>query len=71
MEKTFTVKGMTCNHCVMHVTEALRKVEGVTDARVDLEHGKATVEADDSVTDQALRDAVAAAGYKAKFGLFR
>lgn len=37
MEKTFTVKGMTCMNCANHVKEALLKVDGVTSAKVDLE----------------------------------
>lgn len=29
MTKTLHIKGMTCNHCVMHVTKALEGVAGV------------------------------------------
>ena len=54
MEKTFTVKGMTCMNCANHVKEALLKVDGVTSAKVDLEQKKATIEADSTVTDKAL-----------------
>lgn len=63
MEKTFTVKGMTCMNCANHVKEALLKVDGVTSAKVDLEQKKATIEADSTVTDKALKDAVSDAGY--------
>ena len=56
MEKTFTVKGMTCMNCANHVKEALLKVDGVTSAKVDLEQKKATIEADSTVTDKALKD---------------
>lgn len=69
--KTFTVKGMTCMNCANHVKEALLKVDGVTSAKVDLEQKKATIEADSTVTDKALKDAVSDAGYKAKFGFFK
>ena len=69
MEKTFTVKGMTCMNCANHVKEALLKVDGVTSAKVDLEQKKATIEADSTVTDK--KDAVSDAGYKAKFGFFK
>ena len=51
--------------------EALLKVDGVTSAKVDLEQKKATIEADSTVTDKALKDAVSDAGYKAKFGFFK
>ena len=40
---TFDVKGMTCDNCVRHVTEAIRRVPGVTDARVDLTANSAQV----------------------------
>ena len=46
MSKTlvFDVKGMTCDNCVHHVTEAAKGVPGVTAAQVDLESGTAKVE---------------------------
>ena len=46
MAKTllFDVKGMTCDNCVHHVTEAAKGVQGVTDAKVDLARNTAKVE---------------------------
>jgi copper chaperone len=38
------VTGMTCNHCVMAVTEALKTVDGVQKVGVNLQKGEATVE---------------------------
>jgi copper chaperone CopZ len=40
------ITGMTCDHCVAHVTRALKEVAGVTRARVDLASGEAEVEYD-------------------------
>ncbi|MEA4953945.1 MAG: heavy metal translocating P-type ATPase [Pseudoflavonifractor sp.] len=60
MEKKLTIEGMMCQHCVAHVTEALTKLDGVT-ATVDLETKTATVTGD--ATDEALKQAVANAGY--------
>ncbi len=57
------ISGMTCGHCRAAVETALRDVPGVTDANVDLEHGKATVEG--NVQLQSLVDAVEEAGYEA------
>jgi Cu+-exporting ATPase len=57
---------MTCAGCVSHVEKALKKVPGVTDARVNLLAEKATVEGAPSLQDEALVAAVAAAGYAAK-----
>ena len=65
MTKTLNVTGMMCQHCVMHVTKALEGVEGVRSVDVSLEAGTATVEAADSVSDDALVAAVSDAGYEA------
>ena len=37
------VSGMTCSHCAMAVTRALKSVPGVQSAEVSLELGQATV----------------------------
>jgi copper chaperone len=58
------VSGMTCNHCVSHVTEALQAVAGVTGAQVSLERGEAVVEGEADA--QQLVAAVKAAGYEAR-----
>jgi copper chaperone CopZ len=63
MKKVIKVTGMSCKHCVMHVTEALKEVPGVTDAVVSLEQGTATVEVGPSVTDEALVAAIKEVGY--------
>ena len=65
MTKTLNVTGMMCQHCVAHVRKALEGVEGVSSVDVDLEAGTATVEATDSVSDEALVAAVVDAGYEA------
>jgi copper chaperone CopZ len=54
---------MTCQHCVTAVFTALTPVEGITSADVDV--GSVTVEHDGRVTVDALRDAIAVAGYDA------
>ncbi len=65
MTKTLNVTGMMCQHCVAHVRKALEGVDGVSAVDVSLEAGTATVEAADSVTDEALVAAVVDAGYEA------
>ncbi|MCR8907198.1 heavy metal translocating P-type ATPase [Thermophilibacter sp. ET337] len=65
MTKTLNVTGMMCQHCVAHVKKALEGVEGVSSVDVSLEAGTATVEAADSVADEALVAAVVDAGYEA------
>lgn len=63
MRKLLKIEGMSCGHCVMHVQSALEDVPGVKSAKVDLLERSAMVDGDD-LNDQALRGAVADAGYK-------
>ncbi|MDT0645737.1 heavy metal translocating P-type ATPase [Zunongwangia sp. F260] len=44
MKHTYKITGMTCNGCRSHVEEALNKVEGVTNASVNLEKAEAEIE---------------------------
>ncbi len=64
-ELGFGVRGMTCASCVGRVERALRKVEGVERAEVNLATERARVVFDPRATDTAaLLKAVAAAGYE-------
>jgi copper chaperone CopZ len=56
------VGGMTCDDCVVHVTEALKTVPGVQAATVDLASRSATVTASPEVATEALSAAVQATG---------
>jgi copper ion binding protein len=60
---TYTVKGMTCGHCVAAVTEEVGKVEGVKAVEVDLASGAVTVESDGPVDEALFAAAVDEAGY--------
>lgn len=44
MKHEYSISGMTCNGCRSHVEETLSKVEGVTNASVNLEKAEATIE---------------------------
>ncbi|HSB33056.1 MAG TPA: copper ion binding protein [Nitrospirota bacterium] len=64
-KKTLKIQGMTCNHCAMRVSKALKSVPGVQDAQVDLKNGEASVTFDESkVTQENMSKAVVEAGYK-------
>lgn len=43
MEKTLIVQGMTCGHCKMSVEGALKEIDGVSAAEVNLEAGSVDV----------------------------
>ncbi len=65
MTVTLKVQGMSCDHCVMHVTRALEELDGVSEANVSLDKGVAVVEYDDGKTDvAAMKEAVAETGYE-------
>lgn len=58
------VHGMHCASCVGTVEQALRGVEGVRDAYVNLAAERASVEIGDHVSMASLREAVTGAGYR-------
>ena len=64
MEKTITVKGMTCPNCVKHVTKALSGMEGVSDVSVSLEAGTATFTASRDIPAADLAAVLDDAGYE-------
>lgn len=64
MEKTLHVQGMTCGHCKMSVEGALKELDGVSKAEVDLEAGKVDVAFDETkVTAEAMKEAIEDQGY--------
>ena len=60
--RDYTVAGMTCSHCVMAVHEKVSELPTVSAVDVDLSAGRLTV-AGTSLDDEAIRAAVAEAGY--------
>ena len=63
METTYTVNGMTCDHCVLSVREEVEEVDGVATVDVDLASGRMVVSGA-GVDDAAVRSAVEEAGYE-------
>lgn len=61
-QKTYTVTGMTCAHCVASVTEEVGELDGVESVEVVLDSGLVTVSGAE-VSDDAVRAAVEEAGY--------
>lgn len=61
---SWTVTGMTCNHCVSSVTEEVSEVPGVEQVTVDLKSGLLTVTSEQPLDDAAIRAAVEEAGYQ-------
>lgn len=61
---TYTVKGMTCDHCVASVTEELSEVDGVKGVQVDLPTGEVAVTSDHELDHDVVAEAVKEAGYE-------
>ncbi|MEO3800145.1 heavy-metal-associated domain-containing protein [Nonomuraea sp. B1E8] len=61
---TYTVTGMTCDHCVSSVKEEVSEVAGVTSVEVDLAGGLLTVGSDGPVDAAKVAAAVKEAGYE-------
>jgi copper chaperone len=58
------VTGMSCNHCVMAVTKALKALPDVNEVTVDLHKGEAVVEGGAKSAD--LIEAIVDEGYQAE-----
>lgn len=62
--KTLDVRGMTCGHCKISVEGALKGLEGVFAAEVDLNSGKVKVTYDESkVSSENMKEVVEEQGY--------
>lgn len=63
-EATYSVKGMTCDHCVRAVKTEVGKIPGVSSVAVDLGDGRVTVMSDEPVDPGTIREAVEEAGFE-------
>ena len=61
--REYVVSGMTCEHCVMSVTEEVAEIAGVDRVSVHLASGRLKVSGL-QFTDDAVKAAVADAGYE-------
>jgi len=64
MKKVLKVEGMSCEHCKATVEKALKSVDGVENAVVDLKHKSADVTLSKEVKNDVLSKAVTDAGYE-------
>lgn len=64
MAETVKVKGMSCNHCVMSVTKALTKLDGIQNVQVDLPKGEVRFDNRKAVALDKIEKAITDAGYQ-------
>lgn len=55
MKHTYTIIGMTCDHCQNHVQNALNSIKGVKHAEVSLHPAEATIEMDKHIGLEVLQ----------------
>lgn len=66
-KKEFNVVGMHCPSCVTAVELSLKDVDGITDAKADLETGVVEIIFNsDEVSDMDISEAVEEAGFEIK-----
>jgi copper chaperone len=63
-EATYSVTGMTCDHCVRAVEAEIGKIAGVASVTADLAAGQVTLRTTVPVDPAAVRAAVEEAGYE-------
>lgn len=64
METVFDIEGMSCEHCVRAVREALAALPGVKDLRVEV--GRAVVISEGPIDRDAIASAIADEGYRVR-----
>lgn len=64
MQEQFKVEGMTCQHCVRNVREAIEDLDPAAEVSVDLASGRVDVKA--APPRETIRQAIADAGYPAQ-----
>ncbi len=65
MINTIEVSGMSCGHCKAAVEKALSQIPEIREVEVDLNAGRATFEAEDSLDLAKVKSAIEEAGYEA------
>ncbi|EMF0474676.1 copper chaperone CopZ [Enterococcus hirae] len=67
MKQEFSVKGMSCNHCVARIEEAVGRISGVKKVKVQLKKEKAVVKFDEAnVQVTEICQAINELGYQAE-----
>jgi len=64
---TINIEGMSCGHCKKAVEDALKTLDGVSTAEVNLDTNSALIfYEEDKVDEEKIKDIVINAGYEVK-----
>lgn len=58
MKKAFRVEDLDCAYCAAKVEDGIRKIDGVKEVHLSFMTQRLTIEADDDVFDEVMREAV-------------
>ena len=64
MASILKVKGMSCQHCMMSVTKALNRLEGIKNVQVDLVKGEVQFDNTKELAPNRIEKAIQDAGYE-------
>ena len=59
-----TISGMHCGSCAGNIERSMLKIKGIKACSVSIMTNKGIVEAEDTVSEEDMKKAVARAGYK-------
>ncbi len=65
-ETSLQTSGMSCGHCEMRVTKALKEIKGVKSVTASASSGTVIVKHEEGVDPNALKTAIVEAGYTVK-----
>ena len=64
-KESLKVEGMTCQHCVQTITDALGKIDGTNKVAVDLDKKEVQVDYNDEKTNlQEISDKIVEVGFE-------
>lgn len=63
MQYRLKIEGMSCEHCVRAVTQALQSIDGIEDVSVSLEDKQAVFSAPEELDMERVKKAVQEKGY--------
>ena len=64
MKKDFNIKGMHCASCAITIEKALKGTKGISNATVNYANEKASIEYNDDISDDLIKQVVKKAGYE-------
>ena len=64
MNKTITIEGMMCQHCVNAVKKALTGIDGVENVEVNLESKTAVITSSKEISDSTIKTVIEAEDFE-------